>query len=379
MGMIGGGPDAFIGAVHRIAANLDGQIELVCGAFSSNADKSKASGKSLYLNPKRVYGSYTDMIKKEQQLPEGERMDFVAIVTPNHVHFDPAKLALENGFHVIIDKPMTLTLAEAKQLKKVVDKTGLVLAVTHAYTGYPMVKEARQLVASGKLGKVRKVYVEYPQGWLTQAEEKTNNKQAAWRVDPKRSGLGGATGDIGTHAANLAEYITGSTITEVCAMLNKVVKDRLLDDDAAAFLKFDNDASGVLVATQVAAGQENNLAIKVYGDKGGLEWRQEEPNTLIVRPLNKPREVLRTGMSYVSEVAKKATRVPSGHPEGYLEAFANIYLAFARAVSDYKPGKKTDSLKYDFPDVEDGVRGMAFIEAMVKSSDSKQKWTKISV
>lgn len=378
MGMIGGGPDAFIGAVHRMAANLDGQIELVCGAFSSNAEKSKAAGKSLYLNPKRVYGSYADMIKKEKQLPETERMDFVAIVTPNHVHFDPAKLALENGFHVIIDKPLTLTLAEAKQLKKVVDKTGLVLAVTHAYTGYPMVKEARQLVASGKLGKIRKVYVEYPQGWLSQPEEKTNNKQAAWRVDPKRSGLGGATGDIGTHAANLAEYITGNNITEVCAMLNKVVKGRLLDDDAAAFLKFENEASGVLVATQVAAGQENNLAIRIYGEKGGLEWRQEEPNTLIIRPLNKPREIYRTGMSYVSDVAKKATRVPSGHPEGYLEAFANIYLAFARAVRDYRPGKKIDALKYDFPDVEDGVRGMAFIEAMVKSSDSKQKWTKIS-
>lgn len=377
MGMIGGGPDAFIGAVHRMAANLDGQIELVCGAFSSNAEKSKASGKSLYLNSPRVYGSYTDMIREEKKLPESERMDFVAIVTPNHVHFDPAKLALENGFHVIIDKPLTLTLAEAKQLKKVVDKTGLVLAVTHAYTGYPMVKEARQLVASGKLGKIRKVYVEYPQGWLSQPEEKTNNKQAAWRVDPKRSGLGGATGDIGTHAANLAEYITGNNITEVCAMLNKVVRGRLLDDDAAAFLKFNNDASGVLVATQVAAGQENNLAIRVYGEKGGLEWRQEEPNTLIIRPLNKPREILRTGMSYLSDVAKKATRVPAGHPEGYLEAFANIYLAFARAVKDYRPGKKIDALKYDFPDVEDGVRGMAFIEAMVKSSDSKQKWTTI--
>lgn len=376
--MIGGGPDAFIGAVHRMAANLDGHIELVCGAFSSSAEKSRIAGKSLYLDPKRVYSNYADMIKKEKQLPESERMDFVAIVTPNHVHFDPAKLALENGFHVIIDKPLTLTLAEAKQLKKIVDKTGLVLAVTHAYTGYPMVKEARQLVASGKLGKIRKVYVEYPQGWLSQPEEKTDNKQAAWRVDPKRSGLGGATGDIGTHAANLAEYITGNTITEVCAMLNKVVKGRLLDDDASAFLKFDNDATGVLVATQVAAGQENNLAIRVYGEKGGLEWRQEEPNTLILRSLDKPKEVYRTGLGYISEAGKKVTRVPAGHPEGYLEAFANIYLAFARAVRDYRPGKKVDSVKYDFPDVEDGVKGMAFIEAMVKSSGSKQKWTKIS-
>lgn len=377
--MIGGGPDAFIGAVHRIAASLDGQIELVCGAFSSDAEKSKASGKSLYLNPKRVYGSYADMIKKERELPESERMDFVSIVTPNHVHFEPAKLALENGFHVIIDKPLTLTLAEARQLKKVVDKTGLVLAVTHAYTGYPMVKEARQLVASGKLGNVRKVYVEYPQGWLSQPEEKTNNKQAAWRVDPKRAGLGGATGDIGTHAANLAEYITGTNITELCSSLNSVVKGRLLDDDASAFLRFDNEATGLLVATQVASGQENNLAIKVYGEKGGLEWRQEEPNTLIIRWLDKPREVYRTGMSYLSDAAKKATRTPSGHPEGYLEAFANIYRSFAKAVKDHRPGRKISAAKYDFPDVEDGVRGMAFVEAMVKSSNSRQKWTKIDI
>ena len=377
--MIGGGPDAFIGAVHRIAANLDGQIELVCGAFSSQAEKSKVMGKSLYLNRNRSYSSYSEMIEQERRLPEGERMDFVSIVTPNHIHFEPAKLALENGFHVIIDKPLTLTLAEAKQLKKVVDKTGLVLAVTHAYTGYPMVKEARQLVASGKLGKIRKVFVEYPQGWLSQPEEKTNNKQAAWRVDPKRAGLGGATGDIGTHAANLAEYITGSNITELCSSLNSVVKGRLLDDDAAAFLKFDNDATGVLVATQVASGQENNLSIKVYGDKGGLEWRQEEPNTLVVRSLDKPKEIYRAGMGYLSEAAKKAARVPSGHPEGYLEAFANVYQAFAAAVRDYKPGKKINAAKYDFPDVEDGVRGMAFVEAMVKSSKSNQKWTKISI
>lgn len=379
MGMIGGGPDAFIGAVHRMAANLDGQIELVCGAFSSNAEKSKASGKSLYLNRNRSYSSYAEMIKRERELPEGERMDFVAIVTPNHVHFEPAKLALENGFHVIIDKPLTLTLAEAKQLKKIVDKTGLVLAVTHAYTGYPMVKEARQLVASGKFGKIRKVFVEYPQGWLTQPEEKSNNKQAVWRLDPKLAGLGGTTGDIGTHAANLAEYITGSNITELCSSLNSVVKGRVLDDDAAAFLKFDNDATGVLVATQVAAGVENNLSIKVYGEKGGLEWRQEEPNSLVVRSLDKPKETYRTGMGYLSDAAKKAARVPSGHPEGYLEAFANIYIAFAKAVNDYKPGKKISAAKYDFPDVEDGVRGMAFVEAMVKSSNSKQKWTKISI
>lgn len=377
--MIGGGPDAFIGAVHRMAANLDGQIELVCGAFSSNAEKSRVAGKSLNLSRSRTYNSYAEMIEHERKLPASERMDFVSIVTPNHVHFEPAKLALENGFHVIIDKPLTLTVAEARQLKKIVDKTGLVLAVTHAYTGYPMVKEARQLVASGKFGKIRKVFVEYPQGWLSQPEEKSNNKQALWRVDPKRAGLGGAIGDIGTHAANLAEYITGNNISQVCSSLNSVVKGRLLDDDAAAFLKFENDATGVLIATQVASGQENNLTIKIYGEKGGLEWRQEEPNSLVVRSLDKPKEIYRTGMGYLSDAAKKAARVPSGHPEGYLEAFANIYMAFARALNDYKPGKKISAAKYDFPDVEDGVRGMAFVEAMVKSSASKQKWTKIKV
>jgi predicted dehydrogenase len=376
MGMIGGGPGAFIGAVHRMAANLDGQIELVCGAFSSDPKKSIRTGQELFLDSKRVYKSFSEMMKKEKSLPEDVRMDIVSIVTPNHVHFEPAKLALENGFHVIIDKPLTLTLAEAKQLKKVVDKTGLILALTHTYTGYPMVKEAKQLVKSGKLGKIRKIYVEYQQGWLSAPADK-NNKQASWRMDPKKSGLGGAIGDIGTHAANLAEYITSSNITEVCAELNTIVKDRVLDDDAAMLLHFENGASGVLVATQVAAGKENGLAIKVFGEKGGLEWRQEEPNSLIVRWLDKPMEVYRAGMPYLSKAAKEFTRTPSGHPEGYLEAFANIYSSFAKAVIDYKKGKKVNASLYDYPDVEDGVRGMAFIEAAVKSSASKQKWVKI--
>jgi predicted dehydrogenase len=374
--MVGGGPGAFIGAVHRMAANLDGQIELVCGAFSSDPKKSKRTGQELFLDSKRVYGSFSEMMKKEKSLPEDQRMDMVSIVTPNHVHFEPAKLALENGFHVIIDKPLTLTLTEAKQLKKVVDMSGLILALTHTYTGYPMVKEARQLVKSGKLGKIRKVYVEYQQGWLSAPADK-NNKQASWRMDPKKSGLGGAIGDIGTHAANLAEYITSSNITEVCAELNTVVKDRVLDDDAAMLLHFENGASGVLMATQVAAGKENGLAIKVFGEKGGLEWQQEEPNSLTVRWLDKPMEVYRAGMPYLSKAAKDFTRTPSGHPEGYLEAFANIYSAFAEAVVDYKNGNKVNASLYDYPDVEDGVRGMAFIEAAVKSSASNQKWVKI--
>lgn len=377
--MVGGGMDAFIGAVHRKAAALDGEIELVCGAFSSDPKKSKATGEVLYLGADRVYPDYSAMIKAEKKLPENKRMDFVSIVTPNHLHFGPAKAALENGFHVLIDKPITLNLDEAIKLKKIVDKSGLVLALTHTYTGYPMVKEARHLVKSGKLGKIRKVYVEYPQGWLTTPLEKTGQKQASWRSDPKKSGLGGALGDIGTHAANLAEYITGSLISEVCAELNAVVPGRLLDDDNAMLIHFDNGASGVLLSSQVAAGEENNLNIRVYGEKGGLEWHQEEPNTLVLKWLDKPKEIYRSGMGYVSTIAKQNTRTPSGHPEGYLEAFANLYVAFARAVRDYKPGKKIDPLKYDFPDVNDGVKGMAFIEAAYKSSRQKQKWVKIKL
>lgn len=379
MGMIGGSLDAFIGAVHRKAANLDGQIELVCGAFSSSPEKSKATGASLFLDPKRVYGSYQEMIKKEKSLPADERMDFVSIVTPNHVHFDPAKMALENGFHVIIDKPMSFDLKEAKALQKLVEKTGLVFALTHTYTGYPLVKEAREMIRKGKFGKIRKVFVEYPQGWLSTFAEASGHKQASWRTDPSKSGAGGAIGDIGTHAANLAEYITGSPITEICAQLNIVVKGRKLDDDSSMLLRFENGSTGVLMATQVAAGEENNLNIRVYGEKGGIFWKQEEPNTLEIKWLDKPKEILRAGWGYLGETAKQNTRTPSGHPEGYLEAFANLYKNFANAVADYKPGKKTDYEKYDFPDVADGVRGMAFVESVVKSSNSNQKWTKINI
>jgi predicted dehydrogenase len=322
-----------------------------------------------------VYGSYSEMILKEKELPADQRMDFVSIVTPNHMHFDPAKQALENGFHVIIDKPIAFNVAEAKALKKVVDKTGLVLALTHTYTGYPMVKEAKSMVATGKIGKVRKVYVEYPQGWLSTFVEGSGNKQASWRTDPSKSGAGGAIGDIGTHAANLAEYITGSNITEINALLNTVVKGRKLDDDSSMLIRFENGATGVLLATQVAAGDENNLNIRVYGEKGGLEWKQEEPNTLVVKWLDRPKEIYRAGMGYLSDIAKRNTRTPSGHPEGYLEAFANIYQAFARGVRDYKPGKKINPAKYDFPDAEDGVRGMVFVETVLKSSTSNKKWT----
>ena len=373
--MVGGGPTSFIGPVHRKAVGIDGEIEIVCGAFSIVPGESEQTGAALNLDPKRVYQNYQEMFEKEKEMPPDKRMDFVSVVTPNHVHFGPSKMALENGFHVIVEKPIAFSLEEAKALQKTVEKTGLILALTHTYTGYPLVKHARQMVASGQIGKVRKVYVEYPQGWLSTLLEGTGNQQASWRTDPKQSGMGGAIGDIGTHAANLAEYITGSNINEICAMLNAVVKGRKIDDDASMLLRFDNGASGVLMATQVAAGEENNLNIRVYGEKGGLEWKQQEPNSLIVKWLDKPMEVLRTGQPYLSDQAKAFTRTPAGHPEGYLEAFANIYRAFSNAVRDYKPGKKINAAKYDFPDVEDGVRGMNFVKTAVKSAMSSKKWT----
>lgn len=373
--MVGGGLTSFIGPVHRKAAGIDGEIELVCGAFSVKPEESRDTGKALYLDPKRVYNTYQEMFEREKNLPPDQRMDFVSVVTPNHVHFGPSKLALESGFHVLVEKPIAFSLEEAKELQKLVKKTGLLLGLTHTYTGYPLVKEARQIVKTGRLGKIRKVYVEYPQGWLSTLLEGTGNAQASWRTDPKQSGMGGAIGDIGTHAANLAEYITGSRITEICAMLNSVVKGRALDDDSSMLLKFDNGASGVLLATQVAAGEENNLNIRVYGEKGGLEWKQMEPNTLLLKWLDRPTEVVRAGQGYLSNEAKAFTRTPAGHPEGYLEAFANIYRAFTKAVRDYKPGKKINAEKYDFPDVEDGVRGMNFVKTAVKSAESTRKWT----
>ncbi|MBI1767529.1 MAG: Gfo/Idh/MocA family oxidoreductase [Bacteroidetes bacterium] len=377
MGMVGGGLTSFIGPVHRMAAGIDGQIELVCGAFSIDPVESIETGKSLFLDPKRVYKTYPEMFEKEKNLPPDQRIDFVSIVTPNHVHYAPAKMALESGFHVVIEKPIAFSVDEAKSLKKLVDKTGLILALTHTYTGYPMVKEARNFVKSGKLGKVRKVFVEYPQGWLSKALEKTGNMQASWRTDPKQSGMGGAIGDIGTHAANLAEYITDSTISEVCTMLNAVVPGRMLDDDSSMLVKFDTGATGILLATQVAAGEENNLSIRVFGEKGGIEWRQEEPNSLVVKWLDKPKEILRAGWSYLSDDAKAFIRVPAGHPEGYLEAFANIYRAFTKAMRDYKPGKKINPEKYDFPGVDHGVHGMTFVSTVVKSATSNKKWVRI--
>ncbi|NQX40542.1 Predicted dehydrogenase [Pedobacter steynii] len=374
MGMIGGGKDAFIGAVHRIAANIDGQVEFCCGALSVNPEVGRQSGKELFLDDDRIYENYQEMIEKESQLPADKRIDFVTIVTPNFAHFAPAMMALDHGFNVVIEKPIALSLEEAKQLQQKVEETGLVLCLTHTYSGYPMVKQAREMVKEGKIGAIRKIMVEYPQGWLSTLTEREGNAGAAWRTDPKKSGKSGCMGDIGTHAAQLAEYISGLKITKLCADLNIVVPGRGLDDDGNVLLKFDNGANGVLIASQIAAGEENALKIKIYGEKGGLEWHQMEPNTLIVKWLDQPAQIYRAGQAYLSDIAKHNTRVPGGHPEGYLEAFANIYRNFALTIGAISKGEEPTAAMLDFPKVEDGVRGMAFIENVVASSASDQKW-----
>jgi predicted dehydrogenase len=378
-GMIGGGRGAFIGAVHRIAANIDGQIELTAGAFSSDAEKSQASGADLFLDPARVYGSFQELVTAESARPASDRIDFVSIVTPNHIHFPAAKAALEAGFHVLSDKPATFDLAEAKALAAIVKKTGLLYGLTHNYTGYPLVKQAREMVATGQLGKIRKVVVEYPQGWLATRIEASGQKQAAWRTDPKRSGAAGCIGDIGTHAENLAEYITGLKISELAADLTAFVQGRKLDDDGNVLLRFKGGAKGVLHASQISVGEENNLNIRVYGEKGGLEWHQNEPNTLLVKSLDQPMQVYRTGNGYLGKAALAASRTPPAHPEGYLEAFANIYKNFAGAVRARLAKKKLakDDPANDYPKIEDGVRGMAFIEAVVASSKQNAAWTKL--
>lgn len=374
MGMIGGGKDAFIGAVHRYAFNMDGEIEIVAGALSQRPENAIESGELLYLNKERIYTDYKIMLAKEADMPAEKRLDFISIVTPNFLHFQPAMLALNYGFNIVIEKPITFSLKEAIQLKKKAAETGLIVLLCHNYTGYPMVKQAKQLVKSGALGNIKKVYVEYPQGWLSTALEKTGQAQAAWRTDPEKSGAAGAMGDIGTHAFNLAEYVTGLEVTKICAELNTVVEERMLDDDGAVLLKFNNGASGVLMATQVAAGEENNIKIRVYGEKGGIEWKQEDANTLLVKWLDKPSEIYRTGTGYLSSFATHNSRTPAGHPEGYLEAFANLYRNFALTLKAKMNGKQPTEECLDFPSVNDGVRGMAFIENAVASSKSKEKW-----
>lgn len=376
--MVGGGKDAFIGAIHRLAANMDGLIELACGALSINPEIARDSGKALFLPEDRTYLTFDEMITKESQLPADKRMDFVTIVTPNFAHFAPAMMALDHGFHVVIEKPIAFTLDEAKQLKKKVEETGLILCLTHTYSGYPMVKQAKYMAQNGVLGKIRKVWVEYPQGWLSKLSEREGNAQAAWRTDPKKSGKSGCMGDIGTHAAHLAEYITGAKISKICADLNIMVEGRALDDDGNVLLKFDNGAAGVLMASQVAAGEENALKIRVYGEKGGIEWAQQEPNTLLVKWLDQPAQILRAGGNYGDRLSSFAThncRTPGGHPEGYLEAFANIYRNFALTLSAKIDGTTPSKEMLDFPQVDEGIRGMAFIDNVVASAASTEKWT----
>jgi predicted dehydrogenase len=376
MGMVGGGKDAFIGAVHRLAANLDGRIELVAGAFSSNPAKSRESGEHLLLNPNRVYDTYEAMAQAETKLPAHQRIDFVSIVTPNFAHFPAARTFLQAGFNVVCDKPMTLNLDEALELREVVRKSGKVFALTHNYTGYPMVKEARELVNSGEIGKILKIVAEYPQGWLLNPIDQEGQKQASWRTDPERAGASGCIGDIGTHAENLARYITGLEIDELCADFSTFVEGRRLEDDGNMLLRYKGGARGVLYASQISAGEENNLAIRVYGTKGSLEWHQEHPNELVVKFQDAPRKTYRRGNSYVSDAAKKFTRLPFGHPEAFIEAFANIYLEAARAIEAEVMGQPSPE-GVDFPTVDDGVEGMAFIATAVRSAKEGGAWTKM--
>jgi len=374
-GMVGGGRGALIGAVHRTAAVMDGRAELVAGAFSSDAVRSKLSGADLLLDHSRVYGSYAEMVKAEASMPSDRRLDFVVIVTPNHQHFEPARLFLEAGFNVVCDKPVTFDLDQARKLRALVRRTGKVFAVTHNYTGNAMVKQARDFVRDGTIGAIRKVVVEYPQGWLAEAVERKGQKQASWRTDPKRSGAAGCMGDIGTHAENLARYITGLEIEELCADLTTFVRGRKLDDDGNVLLRFKGGAKGILNASQVCVGDENNLNIRVYGTRASLEWHQEHPNELAIKFADKPRQIWRRGNSYVGDTAKHFTRVPFGHPEGYLEAFGNIYREVFRAVAAELQGQPAPR-DLDFPTIDDGVRGMLFIDAVLRSSRLGARWVK---
>ncbi len=374
MGMIGGGKNAFIGAVHRMAAGIDGHIELCCGALSADPLVAKESAALLGLPKERSYGSYHEMIVEESKRPADDRMNFVSIVTPNFAHFEPAMMALTRGFHVVLEKPMTLTTEQAELLQQKVAETGLILCVTYTYSAYPMVKQARHLVKEGRLGSIRKIMVEYPQGWLSKMIE-NGLSLAFWRTDPEKSGKSGCMGDIGTHAAHLAEYISGLKITQMCADLQTFVTGRKLEDDGNILLRFENGATGVLSASQVAAGEENGLKIRVYGELGGLEWNQQEANTLIFKQLDAPTQLFRAGQPYLSPIAKHNIRLPAGHPEGYIEAFANIYRNFASTLLASIQGIEPREEDTDFPTVADGLRGMKFLETVIASGKSEQKWT----
>jgi predicted dehydrogenase len=366
-GMVGGGPGAFIGAVHRQAAALDGEIELVAGAFSASPEKSRAQGAALFLNPSRVYGSYQEMAEKESRLSKDERIDFVAIVTPNHTHFDIAKTFITAGFHVICDKPMTTTLEDAEELCRLVKKHAVVFALTHNYTGYPMVKQARELVQQGVLGTIRKIVVEYPQGWLATLLEGEGFKQAVWRTDPNQAGVSSCIGDIGSHAENLAHYITGLEMAELCADLTTFVPGRKLDDDGNMLVHYEGGARGILYASQISVGEENNLRIRVYGTEASLEWHQENPNYLYVRFPSGPEQVYKRGNNYLAPIAVHNSRLPSGHPEAFIEAFANIYRNAGRTMAAKIAGEAPGEFDADFPTAQDGARGVHFIHTAVRS------------
>ncbi|MEW6993021.1 Gfo/Idh/MocA family protein [Colwelliaceae bacterium MEBiC 14330] len=375
LGMVGGGEGAFIGSIHRLAAQMDGQMELVSGAFSSTPEKAKLFGQSLFLDNERCYESYQEMFAQEAKLTRDKRIEVVAIVTPNHLHFPIAKLALNYGFHVISDKPATLTLLEAIKLKAIIQETNLLYGLTHTYTGYPMVKEAKQRIKEGQLGQIKKVLVEYPQGWLARKSDETS-KQASWRLDPSKAGISCCIADIGIHAANLAEYITGLKITSLCAELTTNVKDRLLDDDGTVMLRFDSGAHGVLLASQISVGEENNLKLRVYGEHASIEWSQLEPNNLWLKFPEQPAQLIRTGVGQMAEETQMCMRTPAGHPEGYLEAFANIYLQFANQVRHYE---ENIFPHHTCPGIDEAIRGMAFIENVVAASKSEFKWHDLSL
>jgi len=366
-GIVGGGQGSFIGAVHRIAAELDGQAEIVAGAMSTDPQRAATSAQAWFL--KRSYNSFQEMAEKEAQLQDG--IDFVIIAIPNYMHFPVAKVFLEHGIHVVSDKPMSFTLEEAQEEVALVERGDLIFALTHNYTGYPTVRHARELVRHGALGAIRKVLVEYVQDWLMESVEKSGNKQAVWRTDPTKSGISGCVGDIGTHAENLLEFITGLKITSLCADLTTFVEGRALEDDANMLLRLENGGKGLLTCSQIAAGEENNLTIRVYGSKAGLEWHQMEPNTLIFKEPGKPQQILRTGLPYMSDEAKAATRLPAGHPEGFLEAFANLYKMIIADIRRVEEGNKPMG---GYPTVYDGLRGMQFVTKAVESSRNGSTW-----
>lgn len=373
MGMVGGAEGAFIGAIHRIAARLDGLIDLVAGSFSSDPMRSKTTAEILGIERTRNYDSYQQMFIEEAKLPEDKRIDFVVIVTPNHLHFSIAKLALESGFHVLSDKPATLNLQEALILEQTLNQTQCLYGLTHTYTGYPMVKEARHRITKGELGNIRKVVVEYSQGWLATNEDE-QGKQAKWRLDPEKAGISCCIADIGVHAANLVEYVSGLEITSLCADLNHVLPGRTLDDDGTVLLRFNNQAKGVLLASQIALGEENNLNLRIYGDKASIEWNQMEPNSLWLKSHNAPSVLLRSGISLKSTAAQNALRTPAGHPEGYLEAFANIYVNFAKQIKAKRLAEIATNEQFDVPGIKQAIRGMAFIENAVAASAKDSKW-----